>query len=81
MPKASEVRKVGVLMTRAEAIAVRARMVRGEPVSPIAAYKAIWTLSKRRDKMHIPRLNRETKDRCNSILLFNLGKVCSGVLV
>jgi hypothetical protein len=61
-------------MTREEARQIRAAQLQGQPVKAVDLQTAIWTLSKRRDRMHLPRLPKEIKDMANAVLLFNLGK-------
>jgi hypothetical protein len=60
-------------MSRQAAREIRAAQLEGRPVSVMDAYRAIWTLLKRKDRLHLPRLSREVREKVNCILLFNLG--------
>ena len=65
-------------LTRAQAKEIRAKQLQGVEVNPMDLYRAIWTLSKRKDRYHLPKLSRETREMANAVLLFNLGKAIKG---
>lgn len=61
-------------MTRVTAIKIRAAALRGEPVKAMDLQEAISILSsKRGNKMHLPALRQEVRERVNLTLMFNLG--------
>ena len=62
-------------MTKEQARAIRAAQLRGEPVMAVDLQAAIAVLgSKRSNKMSIPALRDEVRERVNLVLMFNLGK-------
>jgi hypothetical protein len=61
-------------MTREEAKLIMFRHSEGRPVKAIVLQTAIWTLSKRKDRMHLPKLPKQVKDMANAVLLLNLGE-------
>jgi hypothetical protein len=61
-------------MTREEARQIRAAQLQGQPVKAVDLQTAIWTLSKRKDRMHLPKLPKQVKDMANAVLLLNLGE-------
>lgn len=64
-------------MTRDEAIEVREKQLRGEPVRAVDLQDAIYILSKRRDRrLVLPKLAPEVKATLNACLCFNLGLAC-----
>lgn len=65
-----------VVMTRAEAIEVRAAHLQGRPVLALELQEACRVLSKKveRRKLRLPELSRPEKERINAVLLFNLGR-------
>lgn len=66
-------------MTRERAMAIRAAQLRGEPVSAIDLQTAIAVLaSKRGNKMRLPALRAEVRNRVNMVLMFNLGRAIGG---
>ena len=63
-------------MTRTEAVEIRSKQLRGEPVLAMDLQEAIHTLSKRRDKrIRLPHLSALARERINAILLWNLGRM------
>lgn len=62
-------------MTKERAAAIRAAQLRGEPVKAIDLQEAINVLgTRRRNKMALPTLRQEVRNRVNLVLMFNLGK-------
>jgi hypothetical protein len=62
-------------MTRSEAVEVRCKQLRGEPVKALDLQEAIRTLSKRRDsRVKLPAMSEVARERINAILLWNLGR-------
>ena len=62
-------------MNKKQAAAVRAAQLRGEPVKAIDLQEAINVLgSKRSNKMHLPPLRADIRERVNAVLCFNLGR-------
>ena len=67
-------------MTREQAIAIRTRQVKGEPVPAILLQEAILVIKDtgckkgRPEKFRLGKLTPAEKDRADGVLLFNLGK-------
>jgi hypothetical protein len=62
-------------MNKRQAAAVRAAQLRGEPVKAIDLQEAIAVLgSKRSNRMSLPGLRDDVRQRGNLVLMFNLGR-------
>jgi len=61
-------------MTKEQARAIRAAQLRGEPVKAVDLQTAINVLgSKRTNKMTLPALRDDVRERVNSLLIYRLG--------
>lgn len=61
-------------MTKQQAMAIRSAQLRGEPVKALDLQEAIRVLGdKRKNKMHLPALRQEVRERVNGVLLLNIG--------
>jgi hypothetical protein len=66
-------------MTKEQAMAIRSAQLRGEAVKAVDLQAAINVLgSKRKNKVRIPALRDEVRNRVNLTLMFNLGKALAG---
>jgi len=61
-------------MTKEQARAIRAAQLRGEPVKAVDLQAAINVLgTKRTNKMTLPTLRDDVRERVNSLLIYRLG--------
>jgi hypothetical protein len=62
-------------MNKKQAAAIRHAQLRGDPVSALDLQVAIQVLgTKRSNKVRIPALREEVRNRVNLVLMFNIGR-------